>query len=107
MSDEALRVPDWDRTQRLVEYAPEDFDIPPGKTERYTLIEITMFPGRSLDAKRRLYQALVRNLGALGTAPGDTFIVLHEPPMEDWGVRGGVDTQPYLVRRILTRFGGQ
>jgi len=87
---EALQIPDWDRTQRLIEHEAEDFEIPPGKTERYTLIEITMFPGRSLDAKRRLYRALVQNLGALGIAASDTFIVLHEPPMENWGIRGGV-----------------
>lgn len=52
---EALRVPDWDRTQRLYELPSEDFERPPEKSDRYTLIEITMFPGRSLEAKRRLY----------------------------------------------------
>ena len=40
-------------------------------------------------AKRRLYQALVRNLGELGVAPADVFVVLHEPPMDNWGIRGG------------------
>jgi len=29
------------------------------------------------------------NLGALGIPPGDVFIVLQEPPMENWGIRGG------------------
>ncbi|MGH2403810.1 MAG: tautomerase family protein [bacterium] len=87
---EALKIPDDDRTQRLCEHAAADFEIPPTKTERYTVIEITMFPGRSLDAKRHLYQALVRNLAPLGVAPSDVFVVLHEPPMENWGVRGGV-----------------
>ncbi len=48
-----------------------------------------MFPGRSTNAKRHLYQALVRNLAPLGIAPSDVFIVLHEPAMENWGVRGG------------------
>jgi hypothetical protein len=48
-----------------------------------------MFPGRSFSAKRRLYEAIVGNLGKLGIAAIDVFIVLHEPPMEDWGVRGG------------------
>lgn len=86
---EALKIPDNDRTQRVCEYAPEDFEIPPGKTERYTLIEVTMFPGRSLEAKRQLYQAIVRNLAAAGVASSDIFTVLHEPPMDNWGVRGG------------------
>ncbi len=87
---EALKVPDGDRTQRLCEHAAEDFEIPPDKTERYTLIEIVMFPGRSLNAKRQLYRAIVRNLAPLGVAPSDVFIVLHEPPMENWGIRSGV-----------------
>jgi len=87
---EALRIPEDDRTQMLHEYEPPDFEIPPTKTERSTLVEITMFPGRSLDAKRHLYQAIIQNLGLLGIAPEDLLIVLHEPAMENWGVRGGI-----------------
>lgn len=86
---EALKIPGDDRTQRLCEYSPEDFEIPPARTTKFTLIDITMFPGRSMNAKRQLYQAIVRNLAPLGIAPGDVFIVLHEPAMENWSVRGG------------------
>src|SRR4029453_15767413 len=50
---EALRIPDEDRTQMLTEHPAEAFEIPPGKGERFTLVEVTMFAGRSLDAKRR------------------------------------------------------
>jgi phenylpyruvate tautomerase PptA (4-oxalocrotonate tautomerase family) len=87
---EAFKIPDEDRTQILHEYAPRDFEIPPTKTNRFTLVEITIFPGRSLEAKRHLYQAVVQNLGLLGIAPEDLLIVLHEPAMENWGVRGGI-----------------
>jgi phenylpyruvate tautomerase PptA (4-oxalocrotonate tautomerase family) len=87
---EALKIPEHDRIQRLYELPAECFEIPPDKTETFTLIEVTMFPGRSLDAKRALYQALVRNLGELGVPPNDVFVVLREPPMENWGIRGGV-----------------
>ena len=87
---EALKTPDYDRTQRLYELAPEDFEIQPMKSERFTLVEITMFPGRSLETKRTLYRSIVGNLGRLGISPEDVFIVLHEPPMENWGIRGGV-----------------
>lgn len=86
---EALKIPGDDRTQRLCEHSPEDFEIPPARTTKFTLIDITMFPGRSMNAKRHLYQAIVRNLAPLGIAPSDVFIVLHEPAMENWGVRGG------------------
>lgn len=87
---EALKIPEDDRTQILHEYAPEDFETPLTKTEKFVLVEITMFPGRSLEAKRHLYQAVVQNLGLLGIAPEDLLIVLHEPAMENWCVRGGI-----------------
>jgi hypothetical protein len=37
----------------------EAFELPPGKSGRFTLVEVTMFAGRSPDAKRRLYRAVV------------------------------------------------
>jgi phenylpyruvate tautomerase PptA (4-oxalocrotonate tautomerase family) len=86
---EAFSVPEDDRTQRIIEHDPENFETPPGTSERYTLIEIIAFPGRSAGAKRRLYEAVVRNLERLGTPATDIFIVLQEPPMENWGIRGG------------------
>lgn len=36
---------------------------------------------------RALYREIVSGLAA---AAEDVSIVLHEPPMENWGVRGGV-----------------
>lgn len=87
---EAIGIPEHDRQQRLVEYAPEDFQVPPGKTDDFTLIEIALFSGRSRDAKRALYRGIVNNLGALGIAPADIFILLIEQPQENWGIRGGV-----------------
>jgi hypothetical protein len=73
----------------VVEHAPENFEIPPGRSERYTLVEITAFAGRSAQAKRALYQAIVWNLGEAGVSPDDVSIVLLEPPLENWGIRGG------------------
>jgi phenylpyruvate tautomerase PptA (4-oxalocrotonate tautomerase family) len=87
---EALKVPEGDKQIRYIEHRPEHFAVPPGKTENYTFVEILMFPGRSLDAKRCLYQGIVRRFGELGIAPADIIIVLQEPPLDDWGVRGGV-----------------
>ena len=45
---EALKIPENDRDIRFNEYHPEDFQVPPEKTENYILVEITMFAGRSL-----------------------------------------------------------
>lgn len=87
---EALKVPEGDRQIRYIEYKPEHFAVPPGKTENYTLVEITLFPGRSLDAKRILYRSIVRRFGELGIVPTDIFIVLNEPPLDNWGIQGGL-----------------
>lgn len=86
---EALRLPELDRTPRLFEHAPSHFAVPPGRGPRFTLIEITMFAGRSIEAKRALYQPVVRNLGALGVPADDIKITLIEVPPENWGICGG------------------
>lgn len=86
---EALKVPDGDRQIRYIEHRPEHFAVPPGKTENYTLVEIVLFPGRTLAAKGHLYKEIVRRFGHLDIAPEDVFIVLHEPPLDNWGLQGG------------------
>ena len=87
---EALKIPPHDRQIRYIEHRPEHFAAPPAATENYTLVEIAMFSGRSIDAKRNLYQGIVRRFGELGIGANDVFIVLHEEPRENWGIRGGV-----------------
>ncbi|HEX6706110.1 MAG TPA: tautomerase family protein [Albitalea sp.] len=84
----ALQLPPSDRQIRYVEHKPEHFPVPPGKTENYTFVEYQMFPGRSINAKRKLYQGIVQRFGELGIQPSDIVIVLHEPALENWGVRG-------------------
>ena len=89
---EALQAPRDDPAVRLAEYPHEQFLLPypDHHSERYTLVEITMFAGRSLDTKRRLYDAIIQRLATLGVPPSDVLIVLHEPPMENWAVNGGI-----------------
>jgi phenylpyruvate tautomerase PptA (4-oxalocrotonate tautomerase family) len=86
---QALKVPDEDRTQILTEHPAEAFELPPGTGDRFTLVEVTMFAGRSADAKRRLSRAVVANLAGRGVPASDVLIVLHEVPLESWGIRGG------------------
>lgn len=86
---EAFGIPDDDRTQRIVEHELDNFEIPPRSSDRYTLIEITAFPGRSTEAKRNLYRALVQRLGEIAIDPMDVSVVILEPTLESWGVRGG------------------
>jgi phenylpyruvate tautomerase PptA (4-oxalocrotonate tautomerase family) len=85
---EALKVPEDDRTIRYVEHKREHFPIPPGKTENYTIIEINIFPGRSLEAKRNLYKGIFQRFEKLGIKTTDIIVILNEPPLENYGIRG-------------------
>jgi phenylpyruvate tautomerase PptA (4-oxalocrotonate tautomerase family) len=85
-----FHIPDDDRAQRFVEYAPEDFEIPPGRGPRFTIVTIAAFKGRTLEAKRDLYKAIADRFEALGIPRLDVFILLEEQPKENWGLRGGI-----------------
>lgn len=85
---ESLKIPEDDRIQTLYEHDELNFEFPPYKSKMFTLIEITMFAGRSLEAKRNLYQTITRNLKSLKIEESDTMIIIHEAMMENWGLRG-------------------
>lgn len=85
---EALAVPQDDRNIRYVEHRPEHFAVPSTATDRFVLVEIALYPGRSDDAKRRLQLGIVERFGALGIAPSDVFVILSEPPLANWAVAG-------------------
>ena len=86
---ETLCIEDWDRFQRIIETDKEDFEIPSGKTENFTIIEITMFQGRSKEQKRALIEIITKKLGErLEIIPTDVFIIINEPPNENWGLGG-------------------
>jgi phenylpyruvate tautomerase PptA (4-oxalocrotonate tautomerase family) len=83
-----LLIPAKDRCVRLVEYDDDAMIVPPSVGPRYTIVEISLFTGRSIEAKRRLYAALVTELGAFGLAERDVKVILHEVPRENWGLKG-------------------
>jgi len=87
---DALKIPDHDKLIRFVEHRPEHFVSPPGTSESFTLVEVSLFVGRTLEAKRKLYKSIVQRFGELGVEPKDIRIILHEVPLENWGIRGGI-----------------
>ncbi len=86
---DVIKIPADDRVIRIVEHEPGNFYTSVNGTGNYALIEITLFPGRTLDAKRELYKRLCEGMAHFGISPSETRVILYEVPKENWGIRGG------------------
>jgi len=85
----AIQIGEWDRFQRLYEIEDGLFERSESKTDKFTMIEITMFPGRTKEQKAKIYEEIVRELfERLQIQATDIFIVINEPPNENWGLAG-------------------
>ncbi|TXJ06303.1 MAG: tautomerase family protein [Acinetobacter sp.] len=86
-----FQIPAKDKHIRFFAHLPHRFACPPDQeqSEFYTQISIDAFAGRSLEAKRNLYQGIVSNLALLGISPNYVSILIREIPLENWGIRGG------------------
>jgi phenylpyruvate tautomerase PptA (4-oxalocrotonate tautomerase family) len=84
---EALRIQPEDRNQLVHELPPEHFEARYGPDTVF--VEASLFAGRSPEAKRQLYRLAVDNLERAGVRREAILIVLHDPPLENWGIRGG------------------
>lgn len=86
---EALSYPPEKRFHRFFALDSADFIYPDDRTENYIIIEISMFEGRSIEAKKRLIHLLFTNLREhAGIYEHDVEITLFETPKEHWGIRG-------------------
>ena len=85
---EGIKIPDHDRDIRILEYPEGTFFAPPGRGACYSVLEISMFAGRSREAKGRLYATLQREVAAFGLVEGDLKVVIHDVPFDNWGLRG-------------------
>jgi phenylpyruvate tautomerase PptA (4-oxalocrotonate tautomerase family) len=86
---EALGYPPEKRAHRFFPLDREDFMYPPGRTERYTIIEISMFEGRSVAAKKQLLRLLLERLRSeCSIEPNDVEVTIFETPQHNWGIRG-------------------
>lgn len=85
----AFGLPVEKRFQRFFALDGDDFIYPNDRSERYTIIEIVLFEGRSTAAKKRLIELLFATLDAgVGIPPQDVEIVMIESPRVNWGIRG-------------------
>ncbi len=86
---EALGVPTTDRQVRYFELDPQEFLIPPDRTDNFTLVVIQLFPGRSAEAKQKLFRSIVERFEKIGVARSDVFIGLQESARENWSLANG------------------
>ncbi|WP_114854453.1 tautomerase family protein [Brachybacterium sp. YJGR34] len=86
---EALDYPPEKRFHRFIPLEDEDFLHPPDRGEDYTIVEISLFEGRTEATRRRLIQELFARLeNEVGIAPHSVEITLTETPRANWGIRG-------------------
>lgn len=85
---EALQYPADKRAHRFFLLDPSDFFYPAGRSDRYTIIELSMIEGRSLEAKKQLIRLLFERVQPLGISGQDLEITIFETPKPNWGFRG-------------------
>lgn len=86
---ESIGIEDWDRFQRIIEYENEDFEKPSFKSDNFMIIELTLFPGRTKEQKGKVIEAVTGKINEkLLVAPEDVFIIIEEPPLDNWGMAG-------------------
>ena len=86
---DALSYPAEKRFHRFICLESENFLFPTDRTHEYTIIEISMFEGRSMEAKKALVRALYENIeNSCGIRTNDLEITIIETPKANWGIRG-------------------
>lgn len=86
---DAFKYPENKCAHRFFYLDPEDFFYPEGRSNQYTIIEISLFEGRSITSKKYLYQLIFDRFEKdLKISPNDVEITLTETPLHNWGIRG-------------------
>lgn len=86
---EAFELPADKKFHRFFPMDREDFYFSSGRTEAYTIIEISVFEGRTKEAKKRLIRLLFERINnEFNISSQDIEITIFETPKHNWGIRG-------------------
>ena len=86
---EALAFPSDKKFHRFIALEKSEFIFPADRSDNYTIIEISMFEGRSAESKKSLIRLIFANIERdVGIAPQDVEITITETPKQNWGIRG-------------------
>ena len=85
----AFQYPVEKRFHRFIALERNEFIFPSDRSDNYIIIEISIFEGRTIKAKKHLIQELFENIpNATGIAKQDIEITIFETPRSHWGIRG-------------------
>jgi 5-carboxymethyl-2-hydroxymuconate isomerase len=86
---EALQFPRDKRAHRFFPMDRENMLCPEGRTDAYTIIEITMIEGRTVESRKKLVRLLFDRIKEkVGIEHQDLEICIQESPAHNWGFRG-------------------
>ncbi len=98
---EALEFPADKRAHRFFLMDQQDMLMPAGRSDAYTIIEILMIEGRSVEARKKLVRLLFDNIrDKVGIEHQDLEICILESPACNWGFRGYHGDEVQLSYRI-------
>ncbi|WP_427004372.1 tautomerase family protein [Pseudarthrobacter sp. H2] len=83
-----LQLPVEKRFHRFITLDPDQFITPSDRSIDYTIVEVSMFEGRSTATKKDFIRQLISNVAAVGVTPNDLEITITETPRASWGIRG-------------------
>ena len=86
---DAFQFPMDKRFHRFFPMDEDNFIFAPDRSDSYTIIEISIFEGRTEAAKKQLYQLLFQRLSQhFDISPQDVEITIFETQKHNWGIRG-------------------
>lgn len=86
---DGLKFPTDKKFQRFFPMDSDNFYFPTGRTEKYTIIEVSVFEGRSVEAKKEFIGLIYKRFREqLEILENDIEITIFETPKFNWGIRG-------------------
>ncbi|WP_175639156.1 tautomerase family protein [Metabacillus schmidteae] len=85
-----LHVPVQDGPVTFLEIDASSWFMPEGWEEEFVFVEVLMFPGRKKETKEKLITEFANALShSLNISKDSVITTLHEPSLDNWGIRGG------------------
>ena len=86
---DGLKLPPDKRFYRFFPLNKADFIFPDDRTNKYLIIELSMFEGRSVETKKEVIQLIYKRFHEqLNITGNDIEITIYETPKNNWGIRG-------------------